>query len=373
MEHNSDARFRVIIASPGGRGGRGGIASLVRYLADALPEKLPDLEIDVLDTYGPGAFWAMPIGFFAAVLRLITRRLSGRVDLLHIHMAHYGSAFRKAVLAAIAHTMHLPTIMHVHGSQFDDFFRGLNPVGRDLLTAVLRRCTRVVVLGSYWRDFMIREVGLDAHRVKLVQNGVPSVSIRSHKETPEAPALLMLGELGTRKGTPELIEALASSELRHRKWTATLAGNGAVDQYRASVASLGLSGRITLPGWQSADQVRELLHSADMLILPSHHEGLPMAILEAMAAGVTVISTPVGAVPDAIVDGETGLLVTPGDPVALAGAILRLLDDVPLRRALAANARGRFEQMFTIDQTASAIASIYCELRPRGATDTGAV
>lgn len=359
----SDACFHVIIASPGGRRGRGGIASLVSYLTDALPAELPDVQVEVLNTYGPGAFWAMPAGFLAAAIKLIYRRLSGRVDLLHIHMSMYGSALRKSVLAVIASAMNLPTIMHMHGSEFDDYFRGSSPWGRKLLTAVLRRCTRVVVIGNYWRDFMICEVGLDPDRVKLVPNGVPSVPRRADKSMPESPALLMLGELGVRKGTPELIEALASPELRQREWSATLAGNGPVDQYRTSVASLGLSGRISLPGWRNADQVRDLLHSADILILPSHHEGLPMAILEAMAAGVTVISTPVGAIPDAIIDGETGLLVTPGDPAALAGAILRLLDDVSLRRALAANARARCERMFTIDRTATAIASIYRELR----------
>lgn len=176
------------------------------------------------------------------------------------------------------------------------------------------------------------------------------------------PVLLMLGELGARKGTPELIAALASPELRHRQWTATLAGNGPLDHFREAIATVGLSGRIKLPGWQSADEVRALLQRADILVLPSHDEGLPMSILEAMAAGVAVIATPVGAISDAVIDGETGLLVPPGDVIALAGAVLRLLDNASMRQSLAANARARYESMFTIDRTASAIADIYREL-----------
>ena len=87
-----------------------------------------------------------------------------------------------------------------------------------------------------------------------------------------------------------------------------------------------------------------------------------MAILEAMGGGAAVISTPVGAIGDAIIDGETGLLVPPGDAPALAAAIAQLLDDPALRARLAANARKRFEAKFTIDRAADATAAMYREL-----------
>jgi glycosyltransferase involved in cell wall biosynthesis len=83
---------------------------------------------------------------------------------------------------------------------------------------------------------------------------------------------------------------------------------------------------------------------------------------EAMAAGTTVISTPVGAISDAIIDGETGLLVPPGDMPALAAAIAQMLDDPALRARLAAYARKRFEAKFTIDRAADATAEMYREL-----------
>jgi glycosyltransferase involved in cell wall biosynthesis len=125
---------------------------------------------------------------------------------------------------------------------------------------------------------------------------------------------------------------------------------------------LNLSDRVYLPGWQTAEQVHDLLDAADILFLPSHHEGLPMAILEAMASGVAVVASPVGAIPDAIVDGESGLLVPCGDVDALSKAILRLLRDPALRQRLASNARARFERLFTIDRTAAAVATVYREL-----------
>lgn len=354
--------YRVILASPGGRRGRGGVASFVSYLADALPTRLPALRVDVLDTYGPGAFWVMPFSYVAALLKIVGARLLGRVDLLHIHMGCGGSAVRKPVMAMIAISMGLPTIMHLHASDFDEYFRALPLWRRKLLIRVLMRCVRVVVIGNHWRDFVIKELGLDPARVVLIHNGAPASACPAKRTSSTAPKLVMLGELGVRKGTPELVTALAMDCVRQRNWTAIFAGNGSVDRFRSELASKGLSDRVHLTGWQSAAQVHELLERADILLLPSHQEGLPMSILEAMAHGVAVIATPVGAIPDAITDGETGLLVSPGNAPALACAIVLLLDDPVLRQRLAANARARFDLMFTIDHTADSVAALYSEL-----------
>jgi glycosyltransferase involved in cell wall biosynthesis len=258
--------------------------------------------------------------------------------------------------------LNVRTVLHIHGSDFDEFVRGLPRWQRSLLVGVTRRCDRVVVIGSYWRDFVVKEVGLDPAQVVLIHNGAPSPPAAPARLAGAAPRLLMLGELGPRKGTAEVVAALATPEVRVRRWTAVIAGNGPVEEFRGRVAGLGLSDRVHLPGWQSSERVRALLQAADILLLPSRQEGLPMAILEAMATGVAVVSTPVGAIPDAIIDGETGLLVPPGDTFALASAVLILLGDPELRRRLAANARERFEAMFTIARTADAVASLYREL-----------
>lgn len=352
---------RVLMASPGGRRGKGGMASLVVYLADALPKRLPNLRIDVIDSYGPGAFWAMPFYFAVAVARVLFACALRRVDLLHLNMSHYGSVARKLALALVGQAFGVKTVVHLHGSDFDANCNAMPAWQRKLAISILKRCERVVVIGGYWREFATSKLGLDLKRVVLIHNGAPAAPER--KDRAAGPArLLMLGELGPRKGTPELIAALAAPELRKRAWTATLAGNGPVEKYRAEVAALGLSERIALPGWQSGDRVRALLAASDIFILPSRQEGLPIAILEAMAGGAAVIATPVGAITDAISDGETGLLVPPGDAAALTVAIGRLLDDPALRTRLAANARQRFAAMFTIDRTADLVAALYRDL-----------
>jgi glycosyltransferase involved in cell wall biosynthesis len=253
-------------------------------------------------------------------------------------------------------------VVHVHGSDFDANCDTMPAWQRGLTVAVFKRCERVVVIGLYWRDYVVGKLGLDPARVVLIHNGAPATAMTGKFSGDAVPRLLMLGELGPRKGTPELVAALASPALKSRRWSATLAGNGPVEKYRREVAGLALADRVALPGWQSGVEVRALLAAADIFILPSRQEGLPIAILEAMAGGAAVISTPVGAIGDAIIDGETGLLVPPGDAAALANAIARLIDDPALRARLAVNARKRFAAMFTIDCTADAVAAMYREV-----------
>ena len=107
------------------------------------------------------------------------------------------------------------------------------------------------------------------------------------------------------------------------------------------------------------DDVGELLAAADLFVLSSRSEGLPLSILEAMAAGLPVVASDVGGVPELVVDGETGLLVPPGDPHALAAAIDRLLDDPDLRRRLGAAGRLRVSEQFDLESTQRAHLDLY--------------
>jgi glycosyltransferase involved in cell wall biosynthesis len=138
--------------------------------------------------------------------------------------------------------------------------------------------------------------------------------------------ILFLGCLETRKGVPELIEALGSLA-GHPGWTAVLAGNGAVEETRAALASHGLADRVTVPGWLDPAGTAAALANADLLVLPSRAENLPMAVIEGCAHGIPAVATAVGSVPDLVVHGETGWLVPVGDAQALAAALAEAIAD----------------------------------------------
>ena len=126
-------------------------------------------------------------------------------------------------------------------------------------------------------------------------------------------------------------------------------------------AQLGLSQRVAFHGWVTAAKVVSLCREADLFVLPSHAEGQAMSLLEAMAHGLAIVTTPVGAHLEAVTPGVEALLVPPGDVAALAHALTRLIDDQGLRLRLGAAARARYATGFTIDRYAARLAGLYRE------------
>jgi glycosyltransferase involved in cell wall biosynthesis len=185
-----------------------------------------------------------------------------------------------------------------------------------------------------------------------------------------APVILFLGRLGERKGVPELLAALASPPMAALAWRAVLAGDGPVTAYRAEAEVLGIGDRVELPGWVEEAETRALCRGADILVLPSHHEGLAMAVLEGLAHGLAVVTTAVGAHDEAIDDGASGIFVPVGDAGALAAALAGLVSDPERRAALAAGARARFVERFSMARYLPALRHLYAGLAREPASDS---
>jgi glycosyltransferase involved in cell wall biosynthesis len=354
---------RVIYITPGGIEGRGGMGRMARYLFAAF--RPCDVKIRAVDSYGPGPFWQMPFRFLASLLSLSVACARRQVDVTHIHMAFGGSTLRKLVLLRVAGIFGVPTILHLHGSEFAVFCDRLSPRLRALMVASMGRAARIVVIGSFWRQFLVQDLGIDARKVVVVANGVP-LPPTPRSAQPQVPAdmpcrILYLGALGRRKGTADLLQALASPRLRAMRWNAVIAGNGDVDSFRQQATALGIADRVTFPGWIGPEDAQALLGSADVFVLPSYNEGLPVAVLEAMAAGVPVVTTRVGAIPDLGIDGEAGFIVDPGSIEDLADRLAVLVDSPTLRSQFGSTGRRRVESDFTIDSTARRLAALYRE------------
>ncbi|MBF0187850.1 MAG: glycosyltransferase family 4 protein [Magnetococcales bacterium] len=355
---------RILHLNPGGFRERGGMGRFLCYLIPAFEKRFADVAVNrAMDTYGPGDKKAMPFWFMLTWFKLVGTILMGRVDFVHIHMASYGSVLRKGVLVVTAWALRKPVLIHMHGGEFPAFIQPLSPRVLGLTKWMINRATRVVVLGEYWKTFFATEMDVPVEKITIIHNGVPEPEDRASLERRnDPPVMLFLGRVEVPKGVPELIAALARPEARNHPWKAIIAGEGDLDLYRAEVERAGLSDRIEFPGWIDHQGAIDLLRSSEIFVLPSHFECFSIAVLEAMTAGATVLTTPVGALPDAIIDGETGLMVPPKDDVALAEAVARLVTDAPLRQRLAKAAQERFYAMFTIDTTAERLADLYREL-----------
>jgi glycosyltransferase involved in cell wall biosynthesis len=153
--------------------------------------------------------------------------------------------------------------------------------------------------------------------------------------------------------------------IRHRNdWQATLAGDGAVTETHTLVERLGLAERVKVPGWLDDDCVTNELQVADILVLPSLVENLPMCVVEAFAHGLAVVCTPVGALPEIVEHEGTGLLVPAENAPALASALERLLVDPPLRARLGRQARAQHAVRFEISAYVDKFVEVW-----RGASD----
>lgn len=337
---------------------------MARYLVAAYAHLKSPPNCRVIDAYGPGPFWKMPFYFLWAFLQIAWACTTGQVDVVHLHMSFKGSAVRKLILLHLARLFGVATVLHLHGSEFEVFCNSLPPLFRRALVSSLAAASRVVVIGEFWRRFLVEQLGVPAEKVVIIRNGVPLPPRPTPRPQTNHCRIVVLGRLGVRKGTPEFLQALSDPRLAHFSWDAIVAGDGEVELYRAHAKTLGIANRVTMPGWVGEPQVKEYLASADLFVLPSHNEGLPVAILEAMASGVAVITTPVGAIADLVVDQATGLLVPPGAVTQLANALVSLVGNPSLRAQMGAAGRQRMEdeRQFSIEGAAEVLGELYREV-----------
>ena len=187
-------------------------------------------------------------------------------------------------------------------------------------------------------------------------NGVESSRARAGGAHSGPSRLVTVGRLQAPKDAITLVRALAA--VHGSPFETVVVGDGpdrpAVEE---EVRRLGLERAVELVG--ERDDVPELLATADLFVLSSRSEGLPLSILEAMAAGLPVVASRVGGIPEVVVDGETGLLVPPGDPQRLADAVERLLADPSLRRRLGEAGRRRVAEHFDLASVQRAHLDLY--------------
>jgi glycosyltransferase involved in cell wall biosynthesis len=293
---------------------------------------------------------------------MVLVRLSGVACVAHVNVTGRGSTLRKIVFVAVARILGIAYLLHVHDYDYAADYHGGGALRRFLTRGMFRGAARVLVLGSVGERTLAAALRLPPGRISVLYNAVPDPRPAAAGR-PDGPChLVFLGYLSARKGVPELLRALASPAMLSRPWRATLAGGGPVEAFAREAADLGLAGRVAFPGWLDQAAVGALCAEADILVLPSHAEGLAMAVLEGLAHGLAVVATPVGAHAEVIEPEVSGLLVPPRDPDALAVALGRLIDDAALRERLRAGARRRFLEKFNVGPYAERLGQLHASL-----------
>ncbi len=333
---------------------RGGMRSVVEgYAEDGF---LVAQDVILVSSYEEGGFVRRQFVALRAIVRVATLLATRSVDLVHIHAAMKGSFWRKSVFAGLARWRGVPVLLHLHGSEMKDFYERQPSWLKRAIVRQLTLATRVAVLSESWRTF-VAEIAPSARPV-VVPNYV-RVPERPARGAGQPVTLLFLGLLGRRKGIFDLLEAFARARALHPDMRLVIGGNGEVEAATRRARELGLDDAVRFEGWVGPARKAELLDAADIYVLPSYNEGLPMSVLEAMAYGLPVITTDVGGLPELVTDGVHGRMIRPGDVAALTAAILELGHDHNTRRRMGGAGRVRVQGEYSREAVLPHLAEIY--------------
>jgi glycosyltransferase involved in cell wall biosynthesis len=214
-----------------------------------------------------------------------------------------------------------------------------------------------VAVGTRAARLVEEYAGLRAGSIRVIHNGLPDIELDPAPRAFAGPVVGSLGRLDVQKGYDVLLHALAELD----GVSALLVGDGPErPRLERLAAELGVSDRVEITGWR--DDARSFLASIEVFCLPSRYEGFPLSIVEAMLAGRPVVATDVGSVGEAVLDGETGLLVAPDDPGALGRALRTALEPATAAR-LGAAGRALARERFTLDVMVAAYEALYDSIR----------
>jgi len=287
-------------------------------------------------------------------------------DLVATHSAKAGVIGRMA-----ARLLGVPVTVTTHGWSFTT---GVPPF-KAFVYRWIERVTgpfgadKTITVSEYDRQLALRAGVLSEARMVTVHNGIPDVppALRADpSRTP--PRLVMVARFGAQKDHPTLLRALAG--LRDLPWQLDLVGEGPLlSQTRGLAASLGLEDRVRFLGQRK--DVDRILADAQVGLLVTNWEGLPLSILEAMRANLPVVASDVGGVSESVTDGVTGYVVPKGDVDVLRERLRRLLSDPALRAGLGMRGRAEYETHFALERSVSKTLAVYESVLRRPLTAAG--
>lgn len=267
------------------------------------------------DVSKAGKLWYASKAYLSFALKML---FCPKYKILHVHVASAASFYRKAHFIKLAKKMGRKVIFHMHSAVFKDYFEDCKD--KEYLLKIMCMADSFIALSQSWKEYYA-SIGVPEEKIIVINNPVDYPETFSYKN--DAPVrMLFLGELLERKGVWDVLKAINVHQDSFRgKLKLKIGGNKREKDVIKFISENHLSDIIEFEGWVAGDKKWKLLNWANLVILPSFNEGLPITLLEAMAYSCALISTPVGGIPEILKDGENGLMVTPGSSEEIANAI----------------------------------------------------
>lgn len=301
----------------------GGISAVVQYWSDYIDR------LQYYPTFKEGTKLQKLLIMGSSYVRLFfCLLLNRRVKIVHVHTAAGSDFKRSAMIVNLAKWFGKKIILHSHASQFKVFYTESNDKQKSWIINILKKSDVLIALSESWKEWFI-SIGVNKEKVIILHNITAFPQIRGVKEdiSTRPVRFLFMGEIGQRKGVFDIIRSLT----KHReeikdKIELRIGGNKMEDELRKAIIEGSLSDFVRFEGWVSGEKKIELLNWADVYILPSFNEGLPISILEAMSYKMPIISTCVGGIPE-VVDNKNGILITPGNDEEIFSAMKFYIDN----------------------------------------------
>lgn len=322
----------------------GGIARVVRIWRDG--GFFSGWEVTFISSSVTGGGAAKARVLFKGILRH-ARSLAQGDCLVYIHTADLNSFYRKSLFVLLSRLFQRKTVLHIHPSSFAAFLDRLRGFRRWYVFLVLRQVDLFVVLTEEMKAAIRGAV--PGREVHLLRNAVDvramSLAQRGGRESNR---LLYLGWHIREKGVYELVDAVEILKRKGMRVHLDLYGANGTESLREYVAGKELSAEVKVKGWIGDHEKIKALHRCTLLALPSHTEGLPNVVLEAMAAGTPIVATHAGGLKEILRDGENSVIAGVKDPRDLAAKIEKALLSTELRATIAANAFRQVAREFDV-------------------------
>jgi len=302
-------------------------------------------------------------GFSQPLLPLFLFRLQSRVAPGYIDLVHVNNYRSAPIGSFVARRFGVPCVCHVRELITPERIRRYRLSSPDALMAVAEAVRNDLIGG-----------GISPDRITVVHSGIalhqapPETETRRLRErlgiSPHDPVLGIVAHILPHKGYDDLVQALALVREKFPDVKCLIVGRAPRQRYLQRLLQLAerlsVRDRLILLGFQ--EDVAPFLHAMDVFVLPSRTEGLPITILEVMAAGKPVVATKVGGIPEVVRDGQTGLLVPSMDPSRLAEALIQLLEAPALAKAMGQAGRTHVESHFSMEREARQTSLVYAQV-----------
>lgn len=353
-----------------GEGITGGISSLVDAFLPVLEERvslfyLPSVMRRQLKDSGKLSFRNLGIAF-SQYFRFLVALVRFRPQIIHLHTSQGIAWLKDTFYVLIGKAFRARVILHMHGGDFDTIDRKTPRVIQSYTRMIMGLADAVISVSTEWSTRLARLIPVK--RVFTLKNCVDAqiFSLNGAREVSQTVNLLFLGRIGPLKGAFDLIDAIHCLDPRRLDFHVLMVGPEERDgDYRYAqelLENYRLADRCEVLGAVSHEAVINLLKDASVFVLPSYYEGLPIAVLEALAAGLPIIATPVGGIPEVVRDSYNGFLVTPGDIQALTNAIGKLVSDEDLRKMMGRRSREIAEKELDVYSYVDKIIALYSSL-----------